>query len=162
MFGIFEEIGGIGILHYASQIHDRHPIGESGDHIEIVRDDEKGDFELFFQIVDEVDDLGAAREIEGRHRLVGHDESGLDREGARNCNALPLTTGECLWKFIQRVSGKPYHGDKRGSSDIELSSGHPPTVGPNCFLQGFSDSEAGVETGGRILKDDLHMSALLT
>ncbi len=48
------------------------------------------------QVLEQVDDLRLDRHVERGHRLVGDDELGVDRERARDADALALAAGELV------------------------------------------------------------------
>jgi hypothetical protein len=77
-----------------ARIHDPDPVRDMADDREIMRDEQVGEAELALQILEQVDDLGADRNIERRDRLVGNDELGRDGERAGDADALPLPTRE--------------------------------------------------------------------
>ena len=61
---------------------------------EVVRDEEVGEAELRLQVHEQVDDLRLHRDVERRDGLVADDDPGLDRERARDAEALALAAGE--------------------------------------------------------------------
>ena len=63
---------------------------------EIVRDEQVGELELLLQLLEEVDDLRLDRDVERGHRLVRNDEVRVERERARQADALALTAGELV------------------------------------------------------------------
>jgi hypothetical protein len=63
-----------------AEIHHRHAVRHVEDHVEIVRDEEVGEAEARREIHQEVQHLGLDRDVEGRDRLVGHDEARLERQ----------------------------------------------------------------------------------
>ena len=48
------------------------------------------------QVVEQVDDAGLDRHVERRDRLVEDEQLGIERERARDADALPLTAGELV------------------------------------------------------------------
>src|SRR6185437_5891974 len=69
---------------------------------EVVRNEDIGEAEAVLQVAQQVEDLRADRDVQRRHRLVADDQFWLDRERARDGNALALTTGE----FMRVAPGK--------------------------------------------------------
>ena len=63
---------------------------------QVVRNEEVGDAELLLQVLQQVDDLRLDRDVERRHRLVGDDQARLDRQGARDADALALPAAELV------------------------------------------------------------------
>ena len=69
-------------------------MGDVADDGQIVGDEQVGDAELALQVLEQVDDLGPDRHVEGRDRLVGDDEVRLQGQGPGDPDALALATGE--------------------------------------------------------------------
>src|SRR5690606_17701246 len=65
-------------------------MAEMAHHRKIVRYEEVGEAEPFAQVLEQVDDLRLDRDVERRDRLVADDELRLERERARDADALPL------------------------------------------------------------------------
>jgi hypothetical protein len=66
------------------------------DHAEVVGDEDVGEAELLLQVLEQVDDLGLDRDVEGAHRLVGDDQLGFQRQRAGDPDPLPLPAGELV------------------------------------------------------------------
>ena len=66
------------------------------DHRQVVRDEQVGEAELLLQVLEQVDHLRLDRHVERRHRLVADDQLRLDRERARDADALALAAGELV------------------------------------------------------------------
>ena len=67
-----------------------------------MRDEEIGQFELLLKFCQQVYDLRADADVEGRHRLVGHDEFWAQGEGASDSDALSLAATKFVGKAAQR------------------------------------------------------------
>lgn len=78
------DIFGIPQLHDAAQIHDADPIADVADHIEVVRDKEVRELQVFLKSHEQIENL-AGGDIQGGYGLVGHDEAGLGDEGPWQC-----------------------------------------------------------------------------
>src|SRR5829696_8314619 len=83
-------------LHDLAQIHHRYPIRDVPDHRKVVRDEEVGQRELGLQLVQQVDHSSLDRHVQGRHRLVQHDQLRLQGQSPRNADPLTLAAGELL------------------------------------------------------------------
>ncbi|MCY1309442.1 hypothetical protein D9M70_595380 [compost metagenome] len=59
-------------------------------------DHQIGEAELFLKVEQQVDDLCADRYVEGRDRLVEHDDLGLEDQRAGDADALALAAGEFM------------------------------------------------------------------
>src|SRR5678815_5914156 len=78
----------------APEIHHGDAPADVLDHREIVRDEQVGETELRLQVFQQIDDLRLDRHVEGRYRLIAHDQLRLDRECARYAYTLALSAGE--------------------------------------------------------------------
>ena len=66
------------------------------DHRQVVGDEQVGEAELLLQVLEQVDHLRLDRDVERRDRLVADDQLRLDRERARDADALALAAGELV------------------------------------------------------------------
>ena len=82
------------LLHREPEVHHEHLVRDVAHHAEVVRDEEIGHAELALQVGQQVQHLRLHRDVERRHRLVGHDERGLEHQRARDRDALPLAARE--------------------------------------------------------------------
>src|ERR1700694_2250958 len=83
-----------GALDDATEIHDRHAVGDVLDDPEIVRNQDISETQSPLQIAQEVEDLGADRYVERGNRFVADDELRLHGERAGDRYALALAAGE--------------------------------------------------------------------
>ena len=94
--GLLVERVAVGELDDLADVHH----GDAGRDVphdrEVVRDEEIGQSELLLQILEQVDDLRLNRDVERRDRLVADDEFRIDRQRARDADALPLAAGELV------------------------------------------------------------------
>ena len=67
---------------------------------EVVGDEEVGEPEVVLQVVEQVDDLRLDRDVERGHRLVGDDQLRLQRQRARDADALALAAGELVREAV--------------------------------------------------------------
>ena len=79
-----------------SAIHHRDAVDDVPDDAEVVRDEHHRQALLAPDVGEEVEDLGADRDVERRHRLVGDDQVRLDRERAGDGDALALAAAELM------------------------------------------------------------------
>ena len=69
---------------------------------EIVRDEQHRQAEPVLQIEQQVDDLRLHGDVERRHRLVGHHQRRIERQRARDADALALAAAEGVRKARPR------------------------------------------------------------
>ena len=79
-----------------AEVHHRDAVGDVLDHGEIVRDEDVGEAEPVLQVAQQVEDLRADRDVERGDRLVADDELRLDRQRARDRDALALAAGKLV------------------------------------------------------------------
>ena len=72
-------------------------------HGEVVGDEQEGQREALLQVDEQVDDLRLDVDVERGDRLVGDDQRGLDRERARDADALALAAGELVRIAVDRA-----------------------------------------------------------
>src|SRR5205807_854280 len=66
------------------------------DHVEVVRDENVSQAELVLEIEQEIEHLGLDRLVERRDRLVEDQKPRLEREPARDVDALALAAGNLM------------------------------------------------------------------
>ena len=80
-----------------AQIHNRDPVGDMAHDAEVVGDEHIRKPHLRLDILQEIDDLGLDRDVEGRNRFVGDDKARFDGQGPGDADALALTAGKFVW-----------------------------------------------------------------
>ena len=65
-------------------------------HRQVVADEDVGEPEALLQVLQQVEDLAADRDVERRHGLVADDQLGLHRQRAGDGDALALAAGELV------------------------------------------------------------------
>jgi hypothetical protein len=132
-----------------------------------VRYEKVSQSKVSLQLGEKVDDLCPHADVEGGHRLVGHDELRMQRQGAGNANALALSSAEFVGEALQdrfvEADGAEEFDDAGASSTIRVSTPRSGSVWVSVNEEGLGDdlfdAETGIERGERILKDDLHIAA---
>ena len=102
----------LGELDDAAEVHHRDPAADVAHDGEVVGDEEVREVEALLQLTQQVDDLRLDRHVERGHRLVAHDEVGLEREGARDADALALAAGE-LVRIVGSSARRGFRPDPR-------------------------------------------------
>ena len=125
-------------------------------HREIVRDEQVGQAELVLQVHHEIEDLRLDRHVQRRHRLVADDQARLQRERARDADALALPAGE-LVRIVVDVLG----AQADAAEDVGDARAAFLRVADAVHAQRLADDVAGgharIERGERVLEDDLHL-----
>ncbi len=79
------------------------------DHRKVMGDEEIGQTESSLEVLQQIDDLGLDRDIEGRDRLIAHDKAGLHRKGPGDPDPLPLATRKLVGIPVSHVGIETYH-----------------------------------------------------
>src|SRR2546425_2161463 len=101
LFGSLEELSRRADLDDMTQVHEGGRLRDASGLLHVVRHDDHGI--VLFQVKDEVLDLRGCDRVEGGARLVHEDDVRLDRERAREAEALLLATRETRAALVERV-----------------------------------------------------------
>ena len=85
-------------------VHDGDAVADVLDDRQIVGHEDQRQVQLVDQVGDEVEDLGADRDVEGADRFVGDQDARAGCEGSGDGDALALTAGELVRVPVPRVS----------------------------------------------------------
>ena len=126
-------------------------------HAQVVRDEQVGQPEVGLQIEQQVQDLRLHRDVERRDRLVGDDQARMQRQRARDADALALAAAEGVREAAHVLRAQP---------DPAQQIGHPllalPAVRHAVDQQRLADEveqrHARIERGERVLEDHLHLA----
>src|SRR6185369_15452604 len=114
------------------------------------------DPELLLQVEQQVQHLRLYRHVEGRCRLVGHDEARIEHECARDGDALPLAAGKHV--RVAAVVLAPQtdlvHDRKRALATLATRT---TAMDLEWLLEQRTDSAAWIERRVRILEYHLHL-----
>ena len=95
-----EDVRGAALLDDPAVLHHRHPVGDLGDHAEIVGDEHHRHAAPGLEIADQAQDLRLRGDVEGRGRLVGDQHLRFEGQRHGDHHALPLAARE-----LERVRG---------------------------------------------------------
>ena len=146
-------------FHHLAEVEHDDAVAQVLDDVEIVRDEQHRQAEALAQVGQQVDHLRLDRHVERRHRLVGDDELRLDRERARDADALALAAGELVRK-APRVLGR--EADERQQlGDPRLArAARVQAVRRQRLVQRVADAPARIQARVRVLEDDLQAAAI--
>ena len=91
----------------ATEIHHRDAMADMAHHGEVVADEEIGEPVFLLQVDQQVQHLRLHRHVERRHRLIGHDQLGVDRQGLGDAQPLALAAGELVGVLAHGVGPQP-------------------------------------------------------
>jgi hypothetical protein len=102
-----EHLLGGGGLDDAAGVHHEHPVADVGQHRQVVADDQQPDAEVADQVAQQVEDLRLHHHVEGRGRLVGHDQPGAAGQRHRDHHPLLLAAGQLVRVAPRPVGAQP-------------------------------------------------------
>ena len=109
-------------LHDPPEVHHGDPVADVADHRQVVGDEQVGEIEPVLELLEQVDDLRLDRDVEGRDRLVGDDQVGLQRERPGDADPLALPAGELVRIAVRVVRVEP---DGRDAAPGPARDGRP-------------------------------------
>ena len=152
-----EERRGRSHLDDLPQIHHRDAAADVLDQPQIVRDEQVGQLQLLLQIHQQVDHLRLHRDVERRDRLVEDDERRVERERARQADALPLAAAELVRVALEVRRVEADQPEQLGDARAARRPVAEP-VDDERLLDDLPRAHPRVERRVRILKDDLHVA----
>ncbi len=150
------------VLDDLARVHDEHVVRDVARAREVVRHVEKRDVPVALQIEDQVEDPEPDRDVEHRRRLVGEDHLRLDRERARNGDALALAAGELVRVLLRDLLGRhePDRVEQLVHAVEHVGLRHDP-VDQQRPRDVVVDALGRIERRERVLEDHLHARAVL-
>src|SRR5579885_1025460 len=89
-------------FHHSSQVHHGHAIADMFHDRQIESHEQVGQAKLTLEIFQQVKHLGLNGHIQGRNRLVGDNEGGMQRQGARNADTLALPAAKLMREAVHK------------------------------------------------------------
>ena len=94
MISLFVKLRIIGNFYDSSQIHHRNPVTHLIDYIQIVRNKEISESQLFFQLLKQIEHLRLHGYVESRDRFIADDEFRIQCQRSGNADPLFLASGQ--------------------------------------------------------------------
>ena len=88
-------------------VHHRDPVGDVGDHAEVVGDQDQAHLALLAELGEQVHDLGLDGHVQRGGRLVGDQHRRVERERHRDHDALPHAAGELVRVVVDPLLRPP-------------------------------------------------------
>ena len=154
---VVDLVGGAGLDDLAA-VHHHDAVGGLGDDAEVVGDEDEAEAHLDLELLEELQDLGLDRDVEGGGGLVGDDDVGLHRQRHGDHHALALAAGELVGVFGERGGGV---GDADAANEVEGAGGglrRGDAVDAHDLAELPADGPDRVEVAERVLED--HCDAL--
>ena len=155
MIGALEDLVGGRQLDHAAQVHDGHAVRDVADHAEVVADEQVRQVQLAAQPLEQVQHLRLDRHVQRRHRLVADDDGGLERQRARDANALALAARELVRITLRIAWVQPDLAHQPGHVIGLVARGHQ-LVRHRRLADDLAHPHARVQRGIGILEDHLH------
>src|SRR5205085_4403315 len=131
-------------------------VGDVLHHREIVRDEDVREVEAPLKILQKIDHLRLDRDVERQDGLVADDEPRLDRERARNADALALPARELVRiapRVVRREADEP---EQLLDPLAELLRSRDEPVELQWLAEDLPHGHARIERGIGVLEHDLH------
>ena len=150
------------LLHHLAGVQDHRLIGDVAGAGEVVRDIEVGDGALLLQLLHQAENAHADGHIEHAHRLIGEQHLRINRQGARNGNALALPPRELVWVLVEIVCGRHEPDDAQQlTRPLITCAAVQPLVNGEGTCQVVADRFDRIERAERILEDHLDRCTVL-
>ena len=159
MAAVAVHLAGIRHLHDASSVHHRHPVGDFGDHAQVVGDPDDRHAALVLESLHELDDLVLHGDVERRCGLVCDQQLRVACERHGDHGSLPHAAGELVRIVLHSPAGvgnadlvEQYCGsfERLLASDVEMK--------PEALSDLLPDRVHGVQRRHRILEDHPDLS----
>jgi len=111
------------------------------------------------QLLQQVDDLGLNRYIEGGDGFVADQEQRVGGQRAGDADALALAAGELVGEAVDETAVQPDEGHEFLHALDALGLGVAQVVDAQRFADDAADRPARVERGERVLEDHLRLAA---
>src|SRR3989441_6785284 len=155
---IGEQLGRSRPLENPTEVHDRDAVRHVPHHAEVVCDEEVREVLPLLYFLEEVQDLGLDRHIEGAGRFVKEQELRFRREGAGDRNPLALSSRELVGEAVQMLGPQTDLLQQTGTLFVRLRTGRK-TTDQERLRDDVLDEQARIQRGERVLKNGLHETA---
>ena len=127
-----------------------------------MRDKDIGEAEVFFEAIEEVQNLRLHRDIESRHRLVADDKFRMHCQRSRNTNPLSLTTREFMRITLIMFGLQSHLGEQFANFVATFFRVRFESMDQHRLRYRVADAHLRVQRRIRILKHYLRMFAIFT
>ncbi len=135
-------------------LHDRDPVRNLGHDPKIVRDEQNTGVVRFLKLLDQLQDLRLCRDVQGRGRLVGDEDLGLQNERHRDHGALSLAPRELVRIGVQKLLRLRQLNRDQHVQHGALALGLVlPAVNRHHLIDLVADGHDGVESGHGLLEN---------
>ena len=140
-------------------LHDEHPLAQGPHHRQVVADEHERHAGLGAQSAQELEDLRLHRHVQPRDDFVRDYQTRIQRDGARDADALALAARELVRIAVEELRRQVDSLEKAGGQAKRLAGIQRAPVREERLRKGGAHREARVEGRLRILEHDLHACA---
>ena len=160
MQGLQVEVVGVANFEDLAQVHDDDLAADVPDDAQVVGDEQHGEVQVLLKLMQQIDDLCLDGNIQRGDRFVGDKEFRVDGEGPGDDRALTLSARKGDRLAFHGIGRKSNTLQKRGSVVFSLIS-RADVVDLDDLFDHAADGQPRVEGGIGVLKDHLHLAAVL-
>ena len=154
MHGVFEDLLRGGQLHDPSQVHDRDAVRNVLHHGQVMGNEDVGQFQLFLEPHQQIENLGLDGHIQRRDRLVADHHLRVDQQGAGDPDPLPLAPRKLMGIAIHVLRAHVHRLQDVGNECTLIRLVDYPEM-PERVGQRLINCKRGVQGGIGVLKNDL-------
>ena len=158
MLRIFKNIGAGADFNDFPQIHHGNAMADAFDHGHIVGDKQVRQTQLLLEIEHQIDDLRFHRHIQRRHRFVGNNKLGFQRQRASDADPLTLPAGKLMRKTRCHIALQPDLFEQLRHTNF-CAGGIMQPEAYHRFSNCLPDAHARIQALKRILKNHLCLRA---
>ena len=153
--GLLEQGLHLRVLEDPPEVHHRQPVRHVPGGAEVVRHQQIRHAVLLLEVLQQIHDLRADGDVEGRDGFVQDQQLWLGDQRARDRDALALATAE-LVRVVPGLFGLQAHVEQHLRDPLLHLAPRQVMVDPQRFRHDVLHPHARVERAPRILKDRLH------
>ena len=108
-------------------------------------------------MLQQIDDLGTNRHVEGGDRLISHDKFGVHHQGSGNTHPLALATGKLVRVAVVVKRRQAHHAQQRQHLLFRLGT-RSHAMCHQRLANSVAHGQAWIQTGIRVLENNLHLT----
>ena len=145
----------VSLFHYTAPVHDSDPVAQIIHNVQVVGYEEHGEILAVVDLLEEIQDLGADRDVERAGRLIRDNKFGVDHQRGADADTLALSSGELPGEPVRigLVQPDQFQHLYRFCAAFR---GRIHAVCQKRLLKRLDNSAPGVQAAERILKNSLH------
>jgi hypothetical protein len=152
-----EQLLGRSFLRNPPHVHHDDPVGHVPHHRQVVGDEQVRQPALALQVVQQVQDLGLHRHVEGAGGFVEDDQLGVEGQGPRDRDPLALAAGELVRVAVQVLTTQAHLFEQADDPCAQVAARRS-AVHAQRPSDDVADQLARVQRRERVLEDDLRVA----